>query len=348
LRWCGPQDDDRQISEARKLFSLQEIYMTPEFVTISNLIIDDIVLADGRSFMNTLGGAGTHTLVGMRPWSDALGFVAYSGDDLDPKHRSFLDAMDVDLRGVVRRPGQRTPRAWQLFEFDERRIEIFRTNLADFDRLKPQFGEIPPDYLQARGFHLQWGSPAELAQLIAQLRAANPAVRIVCEPALAHLAGALDANRPVLTQVDLFSPDRDAARVLTGTDDIARIFDCLHDSGARMVALRMGAAGSLVGTAAGEFYRVPAVPPTAVVDVTGAGNAYCGGFIAGLGHGDEPGWAAARGAASASFAIEQIGVPRFDNEKIAEAERRLAWALARIEISRSVATFLPIEGAPTA
>jgi len=170
LRWCGPQDDDRQISEARKLFSLQEIYMTPEFVTISNLIIDDIVLADGRSFMNTLGGAGTHTLVGMRPWSDALGFVAYSGDDLDPKHRSFLDAMDVDLRGVVRRPGQRTPRAWQLFEFDERRIEIFRTNLADFDRLKPQFGEIPPDYLQARGFHLQWGSPAELAQLIAQLQ----------------------------------------------------------------------------------------------------------------------------------------------------------------------------------
>ena len=230
--------------------------------------------------------------------------------------------------------------------FDERRIEVFRTSIADFDRLKPQFGEIPPDYLQARGVHLQWGSPAELAQLIAQLRAANPAVRIVCEPALAHLAGALDANRPVLMQVDLFSPDRDEARALTGTDDIARIFDCLLDAGARMVALRMGAAGSLVGTAAGEFYRVPAVPPTAVVDVTGAGNAYCGGFIAGLGRGDEPGWAAARAAASASFAIEQIGVPRFDDEKLAEAERRLAWALARIEISRDVATFLPIEGAP--
>src|SRR4030095_3774839 len=100
----------RHTNGVRTPVSLQEICMTPEFVTISNLIIDDIVLADGRSFMNTLGGAGTHTLVGMRPWSDALGFVAYSGDDLDPQHRSFLEAMDVDLRGVVLRPGQRTPR----------------------------------------------------------------------------------------------------------------------------------------------------------------------------------------------------------------------------------------------
>ena len=93
--------------------------------------------------------------------------------------------------------------------------------------------------------------------------------------------------------------------------------------------------------------RPGAVPPTAVVDVTGAGNAYCGGFIVGLGCGDEPGWAAARAAASASFAIAQIGVPRFDSEKIAEAQRRLDWALARIEISRDVTTFLPIEGTPT-
>jgi hypothetical protein len=35
-------------------------------------------------------------------------------------------------------------------------------------------------------------------------------------------------------------------------------------------------------------------------------------------------------------------VPRFDDEKLAEAERRLAWALARIEMSRSVSTFLQL------
>ncbi len=320
----------------------------PEFVSVSNLIIDDIVLSDGRSYMNTLGGAGTHTLVGMRPWSNELGFVAYSGDDFDPQHRRFLEAMGVDLRGIVLRTGHRTARAWQLFELDERRIEIFRTSITDFDQLKPQFGEIPLDYLQARGFHFQWGAPAELALLIAQLRAINPAAQIVCEPALAHLTGALAANLPVLTQANLFSPDREEAHALTGTEDIAAIFDILLGAGVRIVALRMGAAGSLVGTVTGEYYRVPAVPPAALVDVTGAGNAYCGGFIVGLGRGEEPSLAAARGATSASFAIEQIGIPHFDDEKLAEAERRLAWVLERIEISRSVSTFLPIASSSTA
>ncbi|HEX5689035.1 MAG TPA: hypothetical protein VFX76_03490, partial [Roseiflexaceae bacterium] len=61
--------------------------MTPEYVTFSNLIIDDIVLSDGRSFMNTLGGAGTHALIGMRVWSDRLGMISTIGKDFDPQHR---------------------------------------------------------------------------------------------------------------------------------------------------------------------------------------------------------------------------------------------------------------------
>lgn len=316
--------------------------MSPEYVTISNLIIDDIVLADGRSYMNTLGGAGTHTLVGMRPWCDALGFVAYCGEDLSPAHRAFLEGMGVDLRGVVLRPGQPTARAWQLFEHDERRIEIFRTSIDDFYRSRPTFDDIPADYLQARGYHLQWGSPEDLADMIARLRAANPTCRLICEPSLPNLAGSLDANLPILRAVDLFSPDREEALALTGSSDIATIFDRLLEAGARTVALRIGAAGSLVGTAEGSFYRVPAVPPAALVDVTGAGNAYCGGFLVGLGRGDEVALAAARAAVSASFAIEQLGVPHFDAEKLAESGRRLEWAVARVEESPSVAAFLPI------
>lgn len=313
----------------------------PEFVTISNLIIDDIVLSDGRSFMNTLGGAGSHTLVGMRPWSDRLGFVAYRGDELDPEHERFLTEMGVDLRGILLRPGHRTARAWQLFEPDERRIEIFRTSFEDFVQCKPQFEEFPADYLRARGFHLQWGSAAEQARLIEQIHAVNPGARFICEPSVADTEAALDVNLPVLRQVDLFSPDRGEAQALVGTDDIPAIFDGLLSAGARNVALRMGAAGSLVGSAGGEFYRVPAVPPAALVDVTGAGNAYCGGFIAGLGRGEELASAAARAAASASFAIEQIGVPRFDEEKLAEARRRFAWALERIEMRRSIGELWP-------
>jgi hypothetical protein len=41
--------------------------------------------------------------------------------------------------------------------------------------------------------------------------------------------------------------------------------------------------------------------------------------------------AGARAAVSASFAIEQFGVPMFDEQTCVEAERRLAWAKERIE-----------------
>jgi len=304
--------------------------VTPDYVTLSNLIIDDIVLADGRSFMNTLGGAGTHALVGMRVWSDRLGYVASVGADLDPRHRAMLEALGIDLAGFVERPGYTTARAWQLFEIDERRIEIFRTSEADFDRFKPQFADIPDDYLGAKGFHIQSGTLTELMELIAGLRATNPDICLAWEPATVQLTAPASEVRIALAQADLFSPDLGEAQALTGEQASDRILDTLLNWGARLVALRMGARGSLVGDAKGGRYRVPAVPTT-VVDVTGAGNAYGGGFLVGLGSGLGVVDAAARAAVSASFALEQFGVPLFTPEKHAEAQRRLSWALKRIE-----------------
>jgi sugar/nucleoside kinase (ribokinase family) len=92
----------------------------------------------------------------------------------------------------------------------------------------------------------------------------------------------------------------------------------------------MGARGSLVGSRDGAIHRVPA-PPTTVVDTTGAGDAYIGGFLVGLGEGNDAAEAGARAAVSASFAIEQFGVPDFGPDTHSEAERRLDWTRERIE-----------------
>jgi sugar/nucleoside kinase (ribokinase family) len=78
--------------------------------------------------------------------------------------------------------------------------------------------------------------------------------------------------------------------------------------------------------------------PTNVVDTTGAGDAYCGGFLVALGSGVDVAEAGARAAVSASFAIEQFGVPIFDEQTQMEAQRRLAWARDRIMSSQVGAT----------
>ncbi len=304
--------------------------MTVDYVTFSNLIVDDIVLPDGRTFMNTLGGAGMHALVGMRLWSDRLGYVATVGPNLDPAHRVALERFGVDLAGLATRPDYQTARAWQLFEPDERRIEIFRTDPREFERYRPTLDDVPDTYRQARGFHLQWGSLSDLEALIHALRHINPGVTLVWEATPSQLEESPSAFKKVLPHVNLISPDVAEAAQITGRQDLLDICKTLLKWGAPLVALRMGARGSLLCISGGERWWIPAVPTT-IVDVTGAGNSYCGGFLTGLGDGLDPLEAALRGAVSASFALEQFGLPEWDTPPAEERQRRLDWARQHVK-----------------
>jgi sugar/nucleoside kinase (ribokinase family) len=198
-----------------------------------------------------------------------------------------LAKFGVDLSGLVLRDDYRTARAWQLFEPDERRIEIFRTSLDEFNQVKARPDELPAAYRQARGCHLQWGTLPELGELISLLREAKPDITLVLEPTTENLEEPASTYQKVLLQIDLFSPDLGEAEMITGRLDPDAMCETLFSWGAPLVALRMGERGSLLKTADGESWRIPAVPAT-LVDVTGAGNSYCGGFLTGLGDGQTP------------------------------------------------------------
>jgi sugar/nucleoside kinase (ribokinase family) len=298
-----------------------------ECVTFSNVIVDDIVMWDGRTLMGTLGGGGTHALVGMRVWGarPRNGFVAWTGADFDPAMRAQLERIDVDLSGLYERPDP-TTRAWQIIERDDRRIEVFRTDLAAFARNSPTLANIPPAWLSACGMHLMTnGTIAQHIEFVAGLRRLAPEMVLVFEPAPEHAGARATEYGDSLAQLTLFSPDIDQARELTGRDDVEEMARALLDAGAPLAAIRMGARGSYVcGHGVAPFY-VPAVPPRAIVDVTGAGNAYCGGFTVSLARGYSVRESALRAAVSASFALEQFGVPHFGPGHAEEAERRLKW-----------------------
>jgi ribokinase len=153
----------------------------------------------------------------------------------------------------------------------------------------------------------------------------NPTVCLAWEPSGYHLEAPRQMWEQVLSIVALFSPDREEAAALCGAKEPDDMVSALLDLGAPLVALRMGARGSLVGSQTGERWRIPAVPTT-IVDVTGAGNSYCGGFLTGLGDGLTPLESALRAAVSASFALEQFGLPQWGERLREERERRLAWA----------------------
>ena len=83
----------------------------------------------------------------------------------------------------------------------------------------------------------------------------------------------------------------------------------LHDLGAQLVSLRCGADGALVSQRDGGAWAVPAVPETKVVDPTGCGNAFCGGFLAALQAGEPLEAAAQWGCVAASFLANCQAVP---------------------------------------
>jgi len=60
--------------------------MSVDYTVVSNIIIDDIVLPDGTTHMNALGGAGTHAVMGMWTWDANVGFVSTAGRDLPDVH----------------------------------------------------------------------------------------------------------------------------------------------------------------------------------------------------------------------------------------------------------------------
>jgi len=89
---------------------------------------------------------------------------------------------------------------------------------------------------------------------------------------------------PTMPYLDYFMPNLEEAQMITGLTDLDELCNFFLNAGAKHVVLKMGARGSLIKDKAGLRLRIPAFK-VAVVDTTGCGDAWTGGFIAGLSRG---------------------------------------------------------------
>ncbi len=293
-----------------------------EYVAIGSVIIDDIVTPSGASTMAVLGGGGTHAVAGMRVWSQHTALVSVIGQGFPEQAWQRLSQL-ANTCGLMQRAGPQ-PRFWQLFETDGTRHEVPRTEFAEFQQTSVRPDEFPAGFASVRGVFLQTPTTESTLAWVARLRALNLAVVIIWEPWEIYFRPEnLDGLRQVLPLVDVFSPQTVELGWLLQETEPQRQAAQLFEYGAGCVALRLGATGSLVGQA-GQLHRVPAII-VPVVDETGAGNAYCGGFVVGYvesgGDAVTAGW---YGAVSATFALAQVGAPPAEALNRAAAEALLA------------------------
>lgn len=138
-------------------------------------------------------------------------------------------------------------------------------------------------------------------------RAAARGVSVSVDPASAGSLADFGAARflELIDGAELLFPNLDEGRALTGLEDPFAIADAL---GKRfpIVGLTLGADGVVVAQGGREPVRIPVVE-SAIVDPTGAGDAFVAGFLASwTAHGD-PVAAAMAGATVAAGAVAQVG-----------------------------------------
>jgi cytidine kinase len=295
------------------------------------LILDDLLFPDGSAAMGVLGGGGPQTAFGMRLWAASVGVVAEVGPDLPEAALDWFRDSNVDSAGL-HFSAQPTLRAWQVIQSDGSRRHVWRT---DPPASKAQLGRaiqrIPEAYRGAKGFHFGLHPDDPDLEFAAELRQLGGVVSIeLFRPAAQRLSP--DALQSLLACADIFSLNLAEANSLVGPDQLLGLAKRLVSAGAGVLALRLGKHGSIVAEGqVGRVAHIPAFPVSAPQEV-GAGNAYCGGFLVGWVETHNLVTAGLQGAVSASFILEQVGVPVVGSETRAEARERLRALQPRVEL----------------
>lgn len=116
--------------------------------------------------------------------------------------------------------------------------------------------------------------------------------------------------RQMIGQATYFLPSIEHLQLLYGSSsrDAELYQKELFELGCPWIVVKCGELGStLIDGYKGQLWQVPAVPKVAVVDPTGAGDGFDGGFMAALADGKDPLDAACWGAVTASFVVESVG-----------------------------------------
>jgi sugar/nucleoside kinase (ribokinase family) len=318
---------------------------------------DYLITHTGEARTGVLGGNALYAAVGAALWvEDDVLLWARMGANYPRAQLAPLAQHGIDARGLVAAPGDQDHRTFYAYTTadgrrhdtdpaahfarigqplpDELRGYVHSTpQQADPDGYEPlalRPEDWPADLArgEATAVHL---APLPLAthrRVVPHLRALGVGP-ITVDPGERYMVPARAALiRELLPQVDAFLPSDQEARSLFGAAaDLWRAAETLGAWGAPVVVVKHGAAGALVyERKSGRRTHLPAFHAPGdgrIVDVTGAGDSFCGAFCAGLARAGDPLYAARLGIIAASLVIEGYGALYALERGRAEARARL-------------------------
>ncbi len=326
----------------------------PTFVTAGGLRIDYLITRDGQAHTGKPGGNALYAAAGASLWSEGVALWARYGWNYPRHWLTELEHYGLHTQGLIPIPGDHDHRTFYAYTADGQRDDTDpAAHFARFNRplpvalqdyvhstpgqddpyryepLAPRPEDWPDAFSHVTSVHLSplplathLHVPKVLRQRGVQQISLDPGERYMIRERLPYI-------QQILPTIDVFLPSDQEVRSLLGDGiDLATAAKLFCAWGARLVVIKMGAAGVMVQE---QGQHEPTIlrpyhnlQDARVIDVTGAGDAYCGGFMVGLATAGDAIRAAMMGLVSASLVIESYGALYALQIEKAEAVRRLA------------------------
>lgn len=305
----------------------------PRYLIAGRLTRDFVIFPDGSVLLDVPGGNVLYAAVGLAVWEPdpPPGVVARVGEDYPHEWLQKYIAHGLDLRGVrvvseaidarsflafsdritlsgeepvvhFARQGLPFPRA--LLGYRNKRDQLdSRTRLLPTSLRQ---GDIPPDFLDATAAHLCPLDYLTHSMLPAILRQ-RQFTTVTLDPSPGYMNPTFFDDVPaLLTGLTAFLPSEEEALALYQgrSSNLFEIAEALANYGCELIVIKRGARGQILYDASSRTHWEVPPYPARLSNPIGAGDAFCGGFLAGFRRTYDPLEAVLFGNVSASLAVE--------------------------------------------
>lgn len=286
-------------------------------LVVGSVALDSVETSAGKR-ERILGGSASYFSVTASYFTRPQ-LVAVVGEDFPDEHVEFFRRRGVDLDGLEHVAG-RTFHWKGSYSKDFSSRTTLDTQLNVFADFEPK---LPESYRNAELVFLGNIAPKLQLRVLEQMR--KPRL-VALDTMNFWIEKRRDDLDRVLKLVDLLLLNDEEARQLAGEQNLTRAARVIRSMGPRTVIVKRGDSGALLFHEGGVF-AAPAYPLEEVVDPTGAGDTFAGGFMGYLAHADDLAAPSVRvamiyGSVMASFCVEAFSLDRLRGLTSAEISDR--------------------------
>jgi len=274
-------------------------------LVVGSVALDSVSTPFG-AVERVLGGSATYFSVAASFFTE-VDLVAVVGDDFSKGHIQFLESRGIDLEGLQRIPGKTF--FWEgEYSHDLNQRKTLDTQLNVFEKFRPQ---IPSPYRHDEYIFLGNIDPELQLEVLDQVE--RPKL-VACDTMNFWIEGNPEALRRVLERVDILLINDSEVRELSREANLVKGARQIIEMGPSVLVVKRGEYGALLFSEKSTFWA-PAYLLEEVVDPTGAGDAFAGGFVGYLSNSrslddEDLKRAIVFGSAIASFIVEDFSLNR--------------------------------------